>query len=170
MPSHVLYEIPMAAWPIRLVMGAVCLFFVLAIFGFWLPRVIPSLFNLPRVSGGQRAAVVAIAVIPLAIGFGPLSVLMALIRNPIAYVTDAGVMKENVFSATPTRLTWAEIAHVSCHLGRDGAPRWFNLVAADGRQIGFGNTGDADFHAMHELFEDRLGPAVMQGCPRAFRG
>jgi len=169
MPSDVLYQIPMATWPLRLGMGAVCLLFVLAIFGWWLPRTIPALLNLPRVSGGQRAAIVAIAVIPVAIGFGPLAVLIGLIRNPMAYVTDVGVMKENVFSSTPTSLSWAEIAHVSCHLGRDGAPRWFNLVAADGRQIGFGDTGGVDFHAMHELFENQLGPAVMDGCPRSFR-
>jgi hypothetical protein len=34
----------------------------------------------------------------------------------------------------------------------------------------FGNTGEVDFHSMHILLENRLGPTVMRHCPRAYRG
>ena len=123
MPSHVLYQVPMATWPVRLIMSRVCLCFVVAIFGWWLPRAIPWLRTLPRTSRAQTVAIVAVAVIPVAIGFGPLGVLIGLIINPMAYVTDTGLMKESVFSQTPVSLTWREIAHVNCRLRRDGTPR-----------------------------------------------
>lgn len=48
---------------------------------------------------------VLVAVIPVAIGIGPLTVLFALIRNPVAYVTDTGVMQERVFHRTSVSLT-----------------------------------------------------------------
>jgi hypothetical protein len=166
MPEHVLYQIPMAAEQIRWIMGGVCLIFVLAVFGSWLPRVITWLQGLPR----KSAVLFALALLPVAIGFGPLVVLIALIRNPMAYVSDAGVTKESVFSQTPVSFTWAEIVHVSCSSGRGAGPRSFTLVSSDGRKIGFGNTGGVDFVSLHVFFEDRLGPVVMQGCPRAFRG
>jgi len=93
MPAHVLYEVPMATWPVRLLMIAVCGLFVLAIYGWWLPRVLPVLRNLPAMRGGQALTTVVVALLPLVIGVGPLLVLIALIRNPIAYVTDTGVMQ-----------------------------------------------------------------------------
>ena len=99
----------MAAEPIRWIMGGVCLIFVLAIFGSWLPRVIPWLLKRPRKSTAQSAALFVFALLPVAIGIGPLLVLVALIRNPMAYVYDSGVTKESVFSQTP----------VSLNLGRD---------------------------------------------------
>jgi len=138
-------------------MGAVGLFFSLAIFGWWLPRAIRGLRNLP-------------AFIPVAIGIGPLSVLFALIRNPVAYVTDTGVMQERVFHHTPVSLTWGEIAHVYCRLGRDGRVTTISLVATDGRQIGFGNTGGVDFESMHDLFANQLGPGVVGRCSTPLRG
>ena len=170
MPDRVLYQIPMAAEPIRWIMGGVCLIFVLAIFGSWLPRVIPWLLRRPRKSAAQSAALFVFALLPVAIGVGPLFVLIALIRNPMAYVYDSGVTKESVFSQTPVSLTWAEIVRVSCGTGRGAGPRSFTFVSSDGRKIGFGNTGRVDFGSLHVFLEDRLGPVVMQGCPRAFRG
>lgn len=90
----------------------------------------------------------AIAVIPVTIGMGPLTV---------------------VFHRTPTVLTWGEIAHVHCHLGRDGRVTRIFLAAADGRRIGFGNTGGVDFESMHELFANQLGPTVVRRCSRSLR-
>jgi hypothetical protein len=169
-PSHVLYQIPYATWSVRLVMGAVGLFFSLAIFGWWLPRAIRGLRNLPATGGGQKMIYVAVAFIPVAIGIGPLSVLFALIRNPVAYVTDTGVMQERVFHRTPVSLAWGEIAHVYCRLGRDGRVTTISLVATDGRQIGFGNTGGVDFESMHDLFANQLGPGVVGRCSTPLRG
>jgi hypothetical protein len=93
-------------------MGGVCLLFVVAIYG-WLPRIALRMLKLPRTSVAQKIVNATIAVAPLAIGLGPLFVLIALIENPMAYVTDAGVMKENVFSQTPVSFTWGEIARVT---------------------------------------------------------
>jgi len=149
-------------------MGGVCLLFVVAIYG-WLPRIALRMLKLPRTSVAQKIVNATIAVAPLAIGLGPLFVLIALIENPMAYVTDAGVMKENVFSQTPVSFTWGEIARVTCRLAGNGDPRWFTLVAADGRRIDLGSTGGVDFGSMNELFENQLGREVMHGCPRPFK-
>jgi hypothetical protein len=161
--TQVLYAVPMATWPVRIIMGAVCLLFVATIFGWWAPRVVPRLLNFPRTSLAQFVPIVAIAVIPLVIGFGPLAVLIALIRNPMAYVTHDGVVKESVFSQTPTSFTWEEIARVICRSRGEGDSSWFSLVAADGRRIDLGNGGN--FDSMRILFENQLGPKVMHGCP-----
>jgi hypothetical protein len=169
MPAHVLYQIPFASDPIRLIIGGVCVLFVLAIFGSWLPRVTRWLLNLPRKSTARTTAIIALVMIPIAIGLAPVVILIAIITNPMAYVSDTGVMKERLFLWAPVSLTWREIAHVSCRSGRGAGPRWFSLVSADGRKIGFGNPGGVDFVSLHVLFEDRLGPAVMQGCPRAVK-
>jgi len=170
MPLHVLYQIPYASWPVRLTMGLVGSIFVLTIFGWWLPRAIRMLRNLPAMSGAQAVICVAVAVIPVAIAVGPLLVLIALIRNPVAYVTDSGVMQERVFHRTPVSFTWAEIAHVYCRLRRDGGVTTISLVATDGRQIGFGNTGGVDFESMHELFANQLGPQVVRRCATSLGG
>lgn len=169
MPPHVLYQIPYATWSVRLVMGVVGSLFVLAIFWWWLPRAIRFLRNLPATSRVQKMILVVVAVIPVAIGFGPLTVLFALIRNPVAYVTDTGVMQERVFHRTPVSLTWGEIAHVYCRLGRDGRVTTISLVATDGRQIGFGSTGGVDFESMYELFANQLGPRVVRRCSASLR-
>jgi hypothetical protein len=168
--EHALFQIPLAAEPIRWITGAVCVVFVLAIFGSWMPRVIPWLLHLPRKSPAQTVASCLFALLPIAIGFGPLVVLIALIRNPMTYISDSGVTKEGVFSKTPDALTWAEVVHVSCSSGRGSGPRSFTFFSSDGRKIGFGNTGAVDFHPLHIFLEDRLGPGVMSGCPRAYRG
>jgi hypothetical protein len=170
MAPHVLYQIPYATGSVRLVMGVVGSLFALAIFGWWLPRAIRLLRNLPAASGGQKMILVMIAVIPVAIGIGPLTVLFALIRNPVAYVTDTGVMQERVFNRTPVSLTWGEIAHVYCRLGNDGRVTTISLVATDGRRIGFGNTGGVDFESMHDLFANQLGPGVVGRCSTPLRG
>src|SRR5215472_12964918 len=130
MHDAVLYEVPMATPSIRLIMIGVCLLFVVAIFGFWLPRAVPRLLKL-RASGAQKVVAVVLALLPLVIGLGPLGVLIALIRSPTAYVTDTGVMQESVLSQTPTVLAWSEIAHVTCRLASTGTPRWFDPVATD---------------------------------------
>lgn len=166
MPAHVLYEVPMATWPVRLLMIAVCGLFVLGIYGWWLPRVLRLLRNVPAMSAGQVVTTVIVVLLPLVIGVGPLLVLIALIRNPIAYVTDTGVMQESVFSNSPVVFAWSQIDHVYCRLGSNGAVTTINVVAHDGRKIGFGNTGDVDFASMHELFQNQLGPAVAHGCER----
>jgi len=167
MPSHVLYEIPTATWPIRLLMGVVCALFVTGIFGWWLPRAVPKLLTLPRASASQTVVNWVLAWAPVVIGFGPLVVLISLIRNPIAYVTDTGVMQESVFSNTPVSFTWGEIARVNCRVGRNGVPVSIAVVGTDGQMIGFGNTGGVDFASMHELFENQLGPHVVRPCTRS---
>src|SRR5271170_2652929 len=169
MPAHVLYQIPYATWPVRLGMGLLAAIFVLAIFGWWLPRAIRFLRNLPAKRGAQLINA-AVAVVPVAIGIGPLLVLIALIRNPVAYVTDTGVLQDRVFHRTPVSLTWGEIAHVYCRLGRDGGVTTISLLATDGRQIGFGNTGGVDLESMHELFANQLGPKVVRRCSTPLRG
>jgi hypothetical protein len=166
MPVHVLYEVPMATWPVRLLMIAVCGVFVLAIYGWWLPRVLRVLRNLPAMGGGQAVTTVIVAVLPVVIGVGPLLVLIALLRNPIAYVTDTGVMQESVFSNSPVVFSWSQIEHVYCRMGSNGVVTSINVVAHDGRKIGFGNTGDVDFASMHELFQNQLGPVVAHRCER----
>jgi hypothetical protein len=65
---------------------------------------------------------------------------------------------------TPVSLTWGEIAHVYCRLGRDARVTTISLVATDGRRIEFGNTGGVDFESMHELFANQLGPSVVRRC------
>ena len=169
MPPHVLYQIPYATWSVRLVMGAVAALFVLAIFGWWLPRAIRLVRDLRATGGAQKIIQVAVAVIPVTIGMGPLAVLFALIRNPVAYVTDTGVMQERVFHRTQVSLTWGEIAHVYCRLGRDGRVTTISLAPTDGRRIEFGNTGGVDFESMHELFANQLGPTVVRRCSTSLR-
>lgn len=88
----------------------------------------------------------------------------------MAYVIDTGVMQEIVFHRTPVSLTWAEIAHVYCRLGRDGRVTTTSLVATDGRRIEFGNTGGVEFESMHELFANQVGPGVVRCCSTSLRG
>jgi hypothetical protein len=151
-------------WPPNETGGGVCLLFVLPIFGWWLPGSIRFLRNLPGTSGAQAAVSVAVAVIPVAIGFGPLMVLIALLRNPMAYVTNTGVMKESVFRQSPVSFAWKEVDHVYCWLGRDGGVVRITVVAADGRRVEFGKTGGVDFASMYELFQNQLGPEVVPRC------
>ena len=164
MPSSVLYQIPLAAWPHRLIMAATCLFLLAAICGWWLLRSIRRLRNPPNASRAQAAVGVAVAMIPVAIGFGPLFLLIALVRNPQAYVTDAGVTKESLFHRKPTSFRWDEIAHVYCRSENVGAISSIVVVARDGRRIDLGNTGSVDFASMYELFDNQLGSAVVQNC------
>jgi hypothetical protein len=135
-------------------MVGVCLLFVLPIFGWWLPRSIRFLRNLPGTSGAQAAVSVAVAVIPVAIGFGLLMVLIALLRNPMAYVTNTGVMQESVFRQSPVSFAWKEVDHVYCWLGRDGGVVRITVVATDGRRVEFGKTGGVDCASMYELFQN----------------
>jgi hypothetical protein len=165
--SHVLYQVPYATWPIRAVMVTVCLIFIVAIFGWWLPKAIRLLRNLSSLSAGHPLIGFAIAVVPVLIGFGPLVVLIALIRNPMAYVTATGVTKESVFRQSPVSLAWGEIKHVYCRLGADGGVILIAVIAADGRRIELGNTGGVDFASMYELFRNQLGPMVVDPCERA---
>ena len=165
MPSHVLYQVPYAAWPVRVIMIVVSLIFVLGIFGWWLPRSIGYLRDL-KASASQTMVSVTICVIPVIIGFGPLAVLIALISNPQSYVTDTGVIKEGVFHGSAVRLAWGDISRVQCWSGKNGAVSMITLIANDGRRIDLGNTGDVDFASMLELFQNQLGPVVVRPCVR----
>jgi hypothetical protein len=164
MPANVLYQIPVASWPIRLIMGAVCLLFVVGTYGWWLPRATPALLRLPRKSAGSTVVNVVLAVLPLAIGVGPLGVLFMLIRNPIAYVTDTGVMQEGNFSRTLISIPWGDVAHVYCRSQSNGVVRALSVVAADGRVVGFGNASGVDLASMYQLYQSQLGPAVVHRC------
>lgn len=167
--SPVLYQIPYAIWPVRVLMISVCLIFVVGIFGWWLPKGIRLLRNLSSLSSGHPVLGVAIALIPVLIGFGPLIVLIALIRNPMAYVTATGVTKDSVFQQSPVSFSWADIKYVYCRLRGDGNVMSIEVVAADGRQIELGNTGGVDFASMYQLFRNQLGPMVVYRCERAPR-
>ncbi|MGA2044319.1 MAG: hypothetical protein ABSG83_13225 [Roseiarcus sp.] len=164
MSSRVLYQIPLAAWPYRLMMAATCLLFVAALCCWWLPRSIRRLRILLAESRAHAAIGVAFAMIPVAIGFGALVLLIALLRNPQAYVTDAGVTKESLFHRKPTSFRWDEIAHVYCRSENVGALSSIVVVARDGRRIDLGNTGSVDFASMYELLENQLGSEVVQNC------
>ena len=164
MPSRVLYQIPLAAWPTRLVMAAACLLFLAAICRWWLPTSIRRVRDRLDRSTAHAAVGVAVAMIPVAIGFGPLFLLIALLRNPQATVTDAGVTKESVFHRKPTSFRWDEIAQVYCRSETAGAIESIVVVARDGRRIELGNTGGVDFASMYELFENQLRPAVVKKC------
>ena len=135
MPPHVLYQIPLATWPVRLIMGAACLFVLVTICVWWLPRSIRRVRNLFGKSRAQAAVGMAVAMISIsiAIGFGLLFLLIALIRNPQAYVTDTGVTKENLFHQKPVSFTWEEISHVHCRSENVGAISSIIVVAKDGR-------------------------------------
>jgi hypothetical protein len=52
-------------------------------------------------------------------------------------------------------------------MGSNGVVTGINVVAHDGRKIGFGNTGGVDFASMYELFQNQLGPVVAHRCERA---
>ena len=165
MPTRVLYRIPLAAGPARLVMAAACLLFVATICGWWLPR------SIRRLRGGSRAQAAAgwvAVIIPVAIGVGPLMLLIALVRNPEATVTEAGVAKESVFQRAPTRFGWGEIAEVYCRSETVGAIESI-VVVRDGRRIELGITGGVDFASLSELFGNQLGPGVVKPCD-ALRG
>lgn len=68
MPPRVLYEIPIATTPVRLIMGSVCLLIVLTVFGWWLPRV---LVYLRDKSAKRSLMVAAIFLLPVLLGFAP---------------------------------------------------------------------------------------------------
>jgi len=164
MPSHVLYQIPLATLPYRLVMVSTCLFVIVAIWFWWLPRLIRHMRHVVGKSGAQGAAGLAVAMISIAIGLGLLFLLIALIKNPQAYVTDTGVTKENVFYREPVSFTWGEIVRVSCRSEEIGTIASIILVANDGRRIELGNTGGVDFASMYVLFENQLGPTIVRDC------
>jgi len=169
MPAQVYYQIPIATDSIRLVIGGFCLVCVVAIFGSWLPRVVRWLVQLRRAGDVQSMTPMALVLVPAAVGTVPLIILIVLIRNPMTYVSDGGVIKEALLSKETVSFSWADIAHVSCRAGRGAGPRWFTLTSTDGRTMGLGNPGGFDFVSLHALLDGRLGPVVMQGCPRAVR-
>lgn len=164
MPEHVLFRIPLAAEPYRAIIGALCLVFVLAIFGSWLPRLFDFARRLPT-RGMTRVAVMTVgALLPVAAGLAPLLILAALIKNPMTYVHDAGVMKESFVFGPAQRLSWGQITSVSCRAGRGTGLGSITLTASDGRKLGMGNTGGVDFASLRTYLEDRLGPSVMNRC------
>jgi hypothetical protein len=135
MPAQYLYRIPLASDPARLIIGTICLVFVLAIFASWLPRAIRWLASLPSRSTGQRVAFMTLALIPVAIGLVPVIILVALLKNPMTYVSEEGLTKEGLLLATPVTLRFADIARVSCGAGRGPGIRWFTLVTTSTRCI-----------------------------------
>ena len=164
MPTRVLYQIPLATWPYHLIMGSACLIVLVMICVWWLPKLIRRVRHQFGESWGQAAVGTVVAMVPTAIGFGLLFLLIALIRNPQAYVTDTGVTKESVFHQTPVSFTWQEISRVYCRSESVGAISSIVVVANDGRRIELGNTGGVDFASMYELFENQLGPMVVRHC------
>ena len=164
MPSRILFQIPLATWPYRLAMAAVCLIVVLTICGWWLPRLLRHMRSVLAKSKAMAAFGIAVAIVSAAIGVAPLLLLIALIKNPQAYVTDAGVMKESVFYLEPTSITWDQIRQVYCRGEDAGTISSLEIVAKDGRGISLGNTHSADFASMYELIENQLGPSVVKTC------
>ena len=162
MPPHVLYEIPVATVPVRLIMGSVCMLFVLAIFGWWFPRVVKYLRDR---TVARNVAAIVILLFPVAIGFAPLIILVSLITNPITYVTETGLMKESAFFGRPVSFAWSDIDHVDCHTTRGGPGlRSMTVVASDGERIEIGNASGVDIYSVRELMQNQLGPGAMHHC------
>jgi hypothetical protein len=159
------YQIPFAAEPARLLIGAFAGLFLFAIYGSWLPRAVRILRNSSAMSGAPMVTSIAVAVMPLLIGVGPFLILIALVRNPTTYVTESGISKENIFSASSVSIGWQDVAHVDCRSSRSGRVTTIFITATDGRRIGFRNTS-ADFTATRELLVKRLEPAVTRSCAK----
>jgi hypothetical protein len=158
------YQIAFATEQARLLIGAFAGLFLLAIYGSWLPRAVRIFRNLSAVSEAPMVISIAVAVMPLLIGIGPLLILIALIRNPTTYVTESGISKESAFSPASMRIGWSDIAHMDCRTTRSGKVSTIFIIATDGRRIGFRNTS-ADFAPARAHLAERLGwPKVPREC------
>jgi hypothetical protein len=157
-----MYEIPIATVPVRLMMGGVCTLFVLAIFGWWLPRGVKYLRDktVPR-----NGLVTVIFLLPIVIGFAPLVILVTLITNPTTFVTETGVMRESAFYGKPVSFAWNDNDHVDCHSTRGGSRlRSMTITASDGRRIEIGNASGVDLYSVRELIQNQLGAGAMHHC------
>lgn len=168
MSPHILYEARYAAGTTRLVMGGVCLIFVVLIFGLWLPRVVKFLVagRIPK-----NAVVMVICFAPIALGVAPLMILVTLITNPTTFVTDIGVTSEGAFFGKPVSFAWKDIDHVECYSTRNG--RYIGIikiVASDGQTVEIGNGSGADLDSIQQLMQDRLGAGAMHFCAQKYRG
>jgi hypothetical protein len=162
MPPHVLYQIPMATGPLRLVMIGVCLLFVGPVYGWWLPRVIKFLRDKSR---NVNAVSSVILLLPALIAVGPLLVLVALISNPTTFVTETGVMTESAFHGKPVSFAWNEIDHVDCHSTRNSQRlRSMTIVGSGGKRIEIGNASGVDIYSVRELMQNQLGADAMHHC------
>ena len=162
MAPETLYEIPMATPDVRLFMGCACLLFVVGIFGWWLPR---GFKYLRDPSTSKNAVVIVVFLLPVAIGFAPLTILIALIRNPTTFITQTGVMKQSVFQRKPVSLLWSDIDHVSCDSTR-GGPRLRSIifVGSDGERIEIGNASGVDLYSIRDLVQNQLGAKALRHC------
>ncbi|HVC91934.1 MAG TPA: hypothetical protein VND66_15065 [Acidobacteriaceae bacterium] len=163
MPTRVLYEIPIATLPVRLIMGCVCLVFIWGIFVWWLPKV----FRYVRGDTGKpNVGVTVIFLIPIAIGFAPLILLIPLITNPVTTITQSGVSKESAFFGKPVSWQWSDIDHVDCHGSSRHHSRLVSLTlfSSGGQRIDIGNAGGVDIYSVRELLQNQLGPAAMHNC------
>jgi hypothetical protein len=162
MPPQVLFRIPMATDSIRLIVGGVCLFFVLAIYGFWLPR---GLRILQAKTTKRDAVVMIVFFLPILLGLAPLGVLVALIVNPAVSVTETGVTAESAFHRK-TSLAWSEIDHVVCFSYKGRGIRLMQIVASNGKNIEIGNSSGVDLDAVRDAMLNHLGPEPMRPCPK----
>lgn len=162
MTPHVLYQIPMASGPVRLLMIALCLLFVLGIYVKWLPAVVRFLSDKTKPKNFVSAVIL---LVPIAVGLGPLLVLIVLIRNPTTVITETGVTSEAVFSRGLVSFTWSQIDHVDCNRTRSSYRlATLTIVGRDGQRIGIGNAAGVEIYAVRDLLQNQLGPAAMRHC------
>jgi hypothetical protein len=162
MQPHVLYQIPMATGPLRLVMICVCLLFVVPIYFWWLPRLIKYARDK---ASTRNFAVFAILFLPTLIGIGPLLVLIALIVNPTTWITDTGIISQSVFSTKPQSFTWSDINRVDCHGTRNGQRlRSITITGPQGQTVEIGNASGIDIYSVRDLLENQLGPTLIHHC------
>jgi hypothetical protein len=166
MPPDALYRIPIATGPVRLLMGGVCLVFVVPIFAWWLPKIVKFLRDRTVI---KNAVVTAIFLLPIALGFAPLIILVTLITSPTTFVTETGLMRESVFYGGPVSFAWKDIDHVDCYSTRDGRRiRIITIVGSDGKIIQIGNASGVDLNSVRELMQNQLGPRAMYHCRQTY--
>jgi hypothetical protein len=162
MTPRVLYEIPIATVPVRLIMSCVCLVFIWGIFVWWLPKVIKYIRG---DVGPRKTGVAVIFLIPVAIGFVPVIILGSLITNPVTTITTTGVTKESAFFGKPISLQWSDIDHVDCHGGQHSSRLTsLTLVSSGGTRIDIGDASGVDIYSIRYLLQNQLGARAVHFC------
>jgi hypothetical protein len=164
LPDNILYEVPLATLPFRIIMGSACLLFVVGIYGFWLPKFPKFLKVLPGKSLAQKIIGTIIFILPIIIGLAPAVILLGLIENQSTYITNTGVISPSLFHRTPTIITWDQITRVTCTMRHNRPITTLTIVASDNRRIQMGNAGHGDLDNIHELLTNQLGATIVRPC------
>lgn len=167
MPPHVLYQIPFASGPVRVVVGLTCLVAVAVVFGWLFPMFLAFLRTLSSRRAMQNAVGGALFLVVLSLGLVPMIFLVASITNPKTFVTESGVVSESILHGKPKSFAWSEIDHVDCTAAREGRINSLTIVAVDGRRIAVGDFAVFDLAPLHKLLLNQLGPKVVPNCRTA---